>query len=189
MPERSEGADENPQSRALWRASSTAANAYDVTAPSRENAFIVFAQRSDARVDIDGWNAHAARFFATRIGLTTEKRYSAGGPAPRTDEAEFVVAPEGEPPGVRSTLARPCDADDRALAETIDARAGNTGLGLLAQRCGMVWMVAREEPRDRLALRLAAILASILLGPVLDAAAGELFGVKTARSKLDAMVH
>jgi hypothetical protein len=172
-----------------WRASPTAANAYNVTAPSRENAFIVFAQRSDARVDIDGWNAHAARFFATRIGLTADKRYSAAEPPPRTDEAEFVVAPEGEPPGVRSTLARPSEADDRALAETIDARAGITGLALLARRCGMIWMVAREGERDRLALRLAAILASILLGPVLDAAAGELFGVKTARAKLDAMLQ
>jgi hypothetical protein len=160
-----------------------------VTVPSRENAFIVFAQRTDARIDIEGWNAYATRFFSTRIGLTTDKRYAVDEPALCTDEAEFVVAPEGEPPGVRSTFARPCEPHDRSLAEAVDGRAGNTGLALLARRCGMIWMVAREEEPDPLALRLAAILAGVLLGPVLDAAAGELFGVKTARSKLESIAR
>jgi hypothetical protein len=158
-----------------------------VTPPSREDAFVVFAQREDARVDIAGWNAHATRFFVTRIGLTADKDYPAGEPAPRVDEAAFVVAPADEPPGVRSAFARPCDAEDYALADATDARAGYTGLALLARRCGTVWLVAREEPRDLLALRLAAILASVLLGPILDTRAGELFGVKTARAKLEVL--
>jgi hypothetical protein len=171
-----------------------------VPPPSREQALTVFAQRADARIDIDGWNAHAIRFFATRIGLATDKHDAVRGAAPRTDEVVFVVAPNDEPPGLRSTFARPCEPEDYALAEAADP--GGSGLALLARRCGMVWLVVRElvaldvagegAPQreatiDRLALRLAAIMASILLGPILDVGAGELFGVKTARTKLDAL--
>ena len=52
-------------------------------------------------------------------------------------------------------------------------------------------LLGKRNPRiadpDALALRLAAILASVLLGPILDARVPELFGVKTARAKLDAL--
>lgn len=157
-----------------------------MTLPSREGAYIVFAQRTDARIEIDAWNAHAMRFFATRIGLTGDKRTAAGKDSPRTDEASFVVAPDGEAPGVRSTFARPSVRDDHALAEAIEARTGHTGLSLLARRCGMVWLVVREGTPDPLALRLSAIIASVLLGPIVDASAEELFGVRTARAKLEA---
>ncbi len=158
-----------------------------VTPPTREHAYLVFAQQDDARIDIDAWNAHATRFFATRIGLTTERRYVTGERLPRRDEVELIVAPDGELPGRRSAFARPSEAEDLALAEAADARAGSTGLGLLARRCATVWLVARIAQPDGLALRLAAILASVLLGPILDGAAGELFGVKTARAKLEAL--
>jgi hypothetical protein len=36
-----------------------------------------------------------------------------------------------------------------------------------------------------LALRLAAILASVVLGPILDPETSEIFGVKTARLKIE----
>jgi hypothetical protein len=48
-----------------------------------------------------------------------------------------------------------------------------------------VWLVVRESPDDRVALTLAAILASALLGPVLAPEGDELFGVRTARLKLE----
>jgi hypothetical protein len=154
-------------------------------------SLLVFAQARDARVDIDGWNAHAMRFFATRLGLTEERRYPArgdGGPmAPLVDTVGFVIAPDGLTPGVRGASARPHEAADLALAEATEARRGFTGLAALARRTGMVWRVEREAERDPLALRLAAILASVLLGPILDPLAGELFGVKTARAKLEAI--
>lgn len=63
-------------------------------------ALVIFAQRENARVEIDAWCAHATRFFATRIGLTEEKRYPSG-TAPRTDRVSFVVAPNAGTPGVR----------------------------------------------------------------------------------------
>jgi hypothetical protein len=140
-------------------------------------ALLVFGQRTDAHVDVDAWNAHARRFFATRIGLAS---VAAG------DGTSFVVAPDGETPGVRPAFARPTTPEDLALADAAEARAGGGGLALLARRCGIVWLVAREDPSDRLALRLAAIVASVLLGPIVDADSGEIFGVKTARAKLEA---
>ncbi len=87
-------------------------------------------------------------------------------------------------PASRPAFARPRDQDDLALATAAEARTSHTGLVLLARRCPLVWMVVRESREDVPALRLAAILASVLLGPILDVAGGELFGVKTARSKL-----
>jgi hypothetical protein len=150
---------------------------------------VVFAQSADARVDIDAWNAHAERFFATRIGLASDKRSALSEPAARTDTVLFVVSPDSNvPPGVRSALVRPREPGDLTLAEAADERAGGTGLALLARRCQTVWLVSRKGDRDPLALRLASILASVLLGPILDVQSGELFGVKTARAKLDAML-
>ncbi len=152
------------------------------------DALVVFSQRPDARVDIDAWNAHATRFFSTRIGLTADQRFAVGEPVPRSDAPSFVVTPDNEPPGVRSTFARPTEAEDYAAAEMADGRAGGTGLGLLARRCPSVWLIVRASDPDPLALRLAAILASILLGPIFDPSTGELFGIKTARAKILAQI-
>ncbi len=144
-------------------------------------------QGVDARIDIQAWNAHAERFFSARIGLTEDKSYESGAPAPRSDTARFVVAPTGEEPGIREVAARPRDATDLSLAADADARAGDTGLARLAPPCETVWLVSRDNDSDALALRLAAILASVLLGPIFDKGTFELFGVKTARAKLEAM--
>jgi hypothetical protein len=149
-----------------------------VMMPGRNEGYWVFAQPSDWRVDVDAWNAHAMRFFGTRIELDSEMRHGPDG------RAVFVVAPEGEASGQRSTYARRCEVDDYARADAADARMGHSGLSLLARRCQTIWVVVREGPSDRLSLRLSAILASILLGPILDASTEELFGVKTARAKL-----
>jgi hypothetical protein len=164
-------------------------SAGDAATMPRESGYIVFAQRADARIDIAAWSRQAERFFSTRLGLAEDKRYAAGVAAARTDDARFVIAPEGAPPGIRSAYARPCEADDLARALRADERAGpgGTGLALVARRCPTVWLIARAVDPDPLALRLAAILASVLLGPILDVRVPELFGVKTAREKLDAL--
>jgi hypothetical protein len=175
-----------------------------------EASFAVFAQSRDASVDIAAWNRHAERFFATRVGLTEERR----GPATTLDVVGFVIAPTEGRPAIRRAFARPAQEADYARAEAAEAGAGG-GLARLARRCGMVWLVEREDEEaeaatepttepateharqpaarppieglgDRSALLLAAILASILLGPILDGRARELFGVKTARAKLEA---
>jgi hypothetical protein len=58
-------------------------------------------------------------------------------------------------------------------------------MALLAQRCRTVWLVTRETDDDRVSLGIAAIFASVLLGPILAPTGDELFGVRTARAKLE----
>ncbi|HEX4447284.1 MAG TPA: hypothetical protein VH044_11130 [Polyangiaceae bacterium] len=146
---------------------------------------VVFGQRADAHIDIASWNAHAERFFSTRLGLTVERHYRPGDDPPRSDDVHFVVAPAGAPPGIRAASAGPREDADLALADEAELTAGGSGLALLARRCPIVWRIAVEGDADVLALRLAAILASILLGPILDPRLPEIFGVKTARAKLE----
>jgi hypothetical protein len=170
---------------------------------AREPPLFVFSQASDARVDIRAWDAHAQRFFRTRLALAEEGRVALRGPSPETlgarpplghaflpedaaaaaGDIAFVIATDGEAPGVRTARARRREPEDLAMAERAD-RAGS-GLALLARRCPMIWRIASESSGDRLALRLAAILASVLLGPILDVRVPELLGVKSARARLD----
>ncbi len=153
-------------------------------------AYRVFGQRPDARCEIGAWRHNAERFFGTTVGLTVDKRYA--GSYPDVDAARVVVAPtSGDVGGVRLCYGRRAAGADWDAAERADARAGTTGLGELARRCHVVWLVERQGPEDPTALLLAAIIASVLLGPILDVAgasaenAGELFGVRTARLKLE----
>jgi hypothetical protein len=132
---------------------------------SLDSCFLVFSQSKETIRDVPAWDAHAARFFGTRL--------TAG-------EGEAILV--GDRP-VR-VVARPREPADLALADEAEARAGG-GLGLLAHRCPTVWLVERRADDEGTALRLAAILASVLLGPILDARVPELLGVKTARQRLE----
>jgi len=140
-------------------------------------AYVVFSLSPEARVDVAAWGAHAVRFFATRLTLAGD-----------ADAAEIAIAiapPGPAAPGVRRIAWRARRHEDLAAAEESEARAGGGGLASLARRCQTVWLVERADDDDVLALRLAAILASVHLGPVLDVRGPELFGVKTARAKLE----
>jgi hypothetical protein len=147
--------------------------------PEGEAGYLVFAQQEGADADVDAWNAHATRFFGTRLGLAEEPRRDEGGVNLR-----IVVAPDSAPPGIRSVRGRLRSGGDLAAAEAAEARSGGGGLSLLARRCNVVWLVVRDDEPDRTALLLAAILAGSLLGPILDSRSLDLFGVKTARARL-----
>lgn len=134
--------------------------------------YIVFSSTSAQSVDAGGWDAHAQRFFRTRL-------LPAGGGRVR-------VLAEGATEAERSVAWRERSESDLAAAEEGERRAGGGGLVLVARRCGSVWLVTREADDDRVALRLAMILASVHLGPIVDPRGPDLFGVKTARAKLDA---
>jgi hypothetical protein len=135
----------------------------------RRGSYIVFSQAGIAAVDVASWDAHARRFFRTTL-------------QPAGDGA-VLVSPEGDPAGVRRICARQRDPEDLALADAADA--ARSGLALLARRCPTVWLVQREADDDPLALRLATILASVLLGPILDARVPELLGAKSARARFE----
>ncbi len=151
--------------------------------PDPASALRVFSQGPDSRVDLHAWQKNAEAFFQTRLSSTLRKRYPLGYPAVDAD-AILVTPPDGAGASVRLCYGRPRTAEELAAAEDADTRAGGTGLGLLARRCPSVWLVGRiGEAEDRTALLLSAIVASVVLGPILTPE-GELFGVKTARAKL-----
>jgi hypothetical protein len=102
-------------------------------------------------------------------------------------ENVVLVSPDAEAHGERTVTVREKTAADLDLAEEAERRAGGGGLVTVARRCRSVLVVGRVAASDRLALRLAAILASAHLGPIVDPETGEMFGVKTARAKLDAV--
>jgi hypothetical protein len=143
----------------------------------RDDGYTVFAQRKDATFDIDVWQRQADKFFAAKIGLMVPKRYTR---APEIDAARVIVTRGAH--AIRLVMARPRDDDDLAAAERAEIACGTSGLALLARRCAYVFLVEREGDRDPPALLLAAILASVLLGPIVTR--DEIFGVRTARQKL-----
>jgi hypothetical protein len=176
-----------------------------LAAPERSAAYTVFAQRSDAVLDVAALKSHGARFFDTKVGLTVGKSY--GGGPPQTDAARIVVArDDGTGSGTRLCFARRAGPDDHGAAEVAEQTQGTHGMALLARRCPMVWLVehhgapvggrrgsgeggAHASNDDRIALTLAAVLASVLLGPILSPDGDELFGVRTARMKLEGRAH
>jgi hypothetical protein len=151
--------------------------------PPREEAFTVFAQRTDARMELAQWQRHAEQFFDTRLGLSDDKRYPDGFPS--VDAAIVIVATKTGQDGARLCFGRARTRDDLAAAEDADARGGSAGLGLLAKRCGVVWLVTAFDQEDKVALRIAAIIASVVLGPILSPDQQDLFGLRTARRKLE----
>lgn len=155
--------------------------------PAREACFCVFAQRPDARVEAATWERHAATFFASRVGLAVPKRYGPGG-FPEIDAAMVVLAPKDGPGSTRLLFGRPRAPVDLDVAMRADAALGSPGLYALARRCPTVWLVEPEGEGDRVALLLAAILASVVLGPIVAPGPdGDIFGVRTARAKLELM--
>lgn len=151
--------------------------------PERSEGFTVFAQRTDARAETSEWARHAAQYFQVDLRLVGNKRY--GDTAPREDAVRVALVPRGGVASVRVCFARPRTDDDLRAAEDAEAKRGLAGLSLLAKRCKTVWIVAAAPEEDRASLLLAAILASVVLGPILSPSGDELFGVRTARVKME----
>jgi hypothetical protein len=144
----------------------------------------VFAQRPDVRLDIEAVKRQAERFFASKIGLTVDKRY--GDTTPDVDAARVVISGgDGTASGTRLCFGRRAEPADVAAAEEAERAQNTTGLALLAQRCPTVWLIVPESEEDRPALAIAAIFASTMLGPIVTPSGKEIFGVRTARMKLE----
>jgi hypothetical protein len=155
--------------------------------PERGAAFVVFAQRPDARLDVDALKSQADQFFGAKIGLTVDKHY--GVIAPPVDAARVIVsvANDETASGTRLVYGCPVDVWDLGAAAEAERVMGTYGLALLARRCKTVWTIVPDlatADADRVALTIAAIFASTMLGPIVTPGGKEIFGVKGARAQL-----
>jgi len=128
----------------------------------------VFTQDESPRLRAREWQHNASRFFETDLEIRE----------PHDAMAKLAIGP-----AVRGILGRLREEND--LRDALDAEnaRGNGMYDLAERRCGSVWVVEREGPDDRTALVIAAVIASVCLGPILGD--GALFGVRTAREKID----
>ena len=156
-----------------------------LAAPDASACYSVFAQRPDARLDHATITHQAAQFFAAKLGFTVDKKYDEAEP-PEVDAVRVILAcDDGSASGTRLVFGRRADPDDLANAADAEKRSNGYGLSLLAQRCPMIWLVMPESNEDRVALTIAAIFASTLLGPIVTPGALKIMGVRSARLELE----
>ncbi|MDI1477660.1 hypothetical protein [Polyangium sp. y55x31] len=153
------------------------------------SAYTLLAPDPSARVDIALWAHKARTFFGVGLELLQPKAYP-NGEAPRADAAVVLVQRKGLRAAARVLVVTvPVEEapEARAAAEAGAAAIGGAGMDVLVQRGRRVWQVSSEvgegdDPNAPLAL--AAILASILLAPIVPPGGGTIFGVKGARERL-----
>ncbi len=148
-------------------------------------SFAIFAQQSDARIELPAWRRNARQFFGVDLALEPSKTY--GEPPPLTDVAEVTLVRSGFPDARRGISLSPRTESD---LEAADRAEGGAGLTLLARRCQTVVRleIDPELSDDAAALVLAAIIASSVLGPIVSPDGRRIFGVRTARAEIDRRV-
>ena len=92
--------------------------------PSPAEAYMVFAQQADARIDEGAWRRNAKQFFQADLHLTRPKQY--GATLPTTDGAHVVLARDREPAVMRTVFVRPRAASDLASAEAASRSASRS---------------------------------------------------------------
>jgi hypothetical protein len=166
--------------------------AVSVAAVDVDTAWSLLSPEVDGRMDLARWSHAATRFFGAQLALAHPKTYP-GGTTPLADAAWLDVssARGGEPTRVE-LLTLPIDRAhfvlDRSRAA---ARAiGGAGFDVLVERTRRVWQIragAVASADDRAPLVLAAVLASVLLAPIMPPGGATIFGVKGARERLDGL--
>ena len=145
----------------------------------------VFSQQPDLVLALPKLLAHARRFFAAELDVL-----SASSPE-RVEPAVAVVTLRFESArypahGTFRIESRPATADDRFAAEAAEARGRAGGMALLAARCPALWtLTAEAETQGPAELQLAALLASVALGPVMPADESTLYGVRGAMERAE----
>jgi hypothetical protein len=123
--------------------------------------------------------AHAARFFSTVLELLEQ------------NDSSLVVRLVCSRPALRGDFriaTRATRRDDLMSARDAEARGRAAGMAALAEKCAQVWTIASagdEVPSEATFLTLAAICASVALGPVLPPDGSTLFGVRGGIERRD----
>ena len=129
--------------------------------------YAVFAQTEAPVVPFDALRANAKRYFRLELSLLEQS-----GPS-------VLLGLDGE---TFRVMASPTTPDDLARAREAETAGSAAGMATLAERCRHVWRLETDAPESA-TLRLAAILASVALGPVLPPDGSTLFGVRGAMER------
>ena len=150
-----------------------------VTAWPLVDCWSLLAPDDVSRMAEGGWKRNAERFFNTELCLLTPKHYVDA--MPRADFGIVKIASTE----VR-LLTMPIDSAVLRAGEAAAVAIGGAGFDVLVKRTKRLWQVhARVEEGDpRAPLLLTAVLASVLLAPVLPPEGGQIFGVKGCRERL-----
>ena len=155
-------------------------------------AWTLLAPDGDARIDPPRWAHQATTFFRARLAVVQDKRYPSG-TLPLADMVEIDVGRRDEAATTRVLLVTvPADRAPEAMkAGAAGAKAiGGAGFDALVPRTRRVWQVRAAIEGDgdaRAPAAVAAVLASVLLAPVVPPGGGTIFGVKGARQRLEAL--
>lgn len=141
-------------------------------------AYVVFSQGRAVNFPVEALRMQAARFFGCDLGATIDKIVSS---PPDVDATQLLVREKGTATETRMVFGQHATADLVANVAEAETRSRTFGMALLAARCPTLWFVECTKPDDRAALILAAVLASVGLGPILTADRQQAIGVKTAR--------
>ena len=140
--------------------------------------YLVFSQES-GRPPFDRLAAHAGRFFSSTLELLEQNEESV---VLRLDCARPLLS------GDFRIAWRATTKDHLMSARDAEARGRAAGMGTLAERCREVWTIdaaGAKIPSEAAYLTLAAVCASVALGPVLPPDGSTLFGVRGAIERRD----
>ncbi len=140
-----------------------------------------------ARVDLARWAHHARVFFRADLSLAIDKRYPSG-TEPIADVIDLRVVPHGHEPSTVRVITVPIDRAPLVVevARRGAAAIGGAGFDALIPRARRAWQVVVDDTRTIPELLVAAVLASVLLAPVVPSDGGRIFGVKGCRERLSA---
>lgn len=141
--------------------------------------YLVFSQQSLTSLDVALLARHAKRFFGAEFALRERPE--------RGEVGDVVIASgaNGTPGAALHARVRACVEGDYEAAERAEIAGRAGGMAALARRCRYVWEVGEGGAGEAEVLRLCAILASVLLGPVMPPAGDALFGVRGARERAE----
>jgi hypothetical protein len=162
-----------------------------IEALSLDRAWTLFSPEAEARIDAPRWAHQAQRFFSMQIAIAPPKRYPSGA-LPLADACEIALAPPKREAGAAArvrVITVPLDRAPHARSAALAIARGPAGGGFeaLILRARRLWQIDASpiEGDARAPIAAAALLASLLLAPVLPPGESVLFGVKTARERLE----
>jgi hypothetical protein len=167
-----------------------------VPAFSVDAAYTLFSPETSARVDIAQLANKARTFFATALEIDPVKAYP-DGRTPETDALYIEIKPMGKSillPTRVYIVTFPLEREPhfRNIGDAAALAIGGAGMDSLVAKTKRIWQVSKniENGDDSWApLRISAILAAVLLAPIVPPEGGTIYGVKGARERLDRAPH